>query len=153
MQRPKSAVAGVLAAFALAGSLLAAAGPANAADDGPAPAATASQPDGKDKGKAKGNSKNKGKGMCARVPRLEERITKALDRLNGDADTRGSIARMEVRVKRAHARNHDEVATFLQDRLTHRKELKPTLTRELRDLKAVAAWCAKKDDAEGGSGS
>ncbi|MFI6768691.1 hypothetical protein [Streptomyces sp. NPDC050355] len=141
MQRPKSAVAGVLAAFALTGSLLATAGPANAADDGPAPAATASQSGGK------------GKGLCSRVPRIEERINKALDRLNGDAHTRGSIARMAERVKKAHAKNHDAVATFLQDRLTHRKELKPTLTRKLRDLKAVSAWCAKKDDAKGGSGS
>lgn len=145
MQRPKSAVAGVLAGLALAGSLLATAGSANAADDSAAsaPAATAQHT----------GDKGKGKGLCARVPRLEERINKALDRLNGDVHTRGSIARMEARVKKAHAKNHEAVATFLQDRLTHRKELKPTLTRELRDLKAVSAWCAKKDDAKGGSGS
>ncbi|MFG2286338.1 hypothetical protein ACGFOU_09795 [Streptomyces sp. NPDC048595] len=147
MQRPKSAVAGVLAAFVLTGSLLATAGPASAADDSPAPAATTSHSDGKGKGKGKG------KGLCSRVPRIEKRINKALGRLNGDAHTRGSIARMEERVKKAHAKNHDAVATFLQDRLTHRKELRPTLTRELRDLKAVSTWCAKKDDTKGGSGS
>ncbi len=143
MQRPKSAVAGVLAAFVLTGSLLATAGPASAADDSPAPAATTSHSGGK----------GKGKGLCSRVPQIEKRINKALDRLNGDAHTRGSIARMEERVKKAHAKNHDAVATFLQDRLTHRKELRPTLTRKLRDLKAVSAWCAAKDDAKGGSGS
>lgn len=149
MQRPKSAVAGILAGLALAGSLLATAGSAHAADDNPASAptskATATAPTQ--------HTGHKGKGLCSRVPQLEKRINKALDRLNGDAKTRGSIARMEARVNKAHAKHHDAVATFLQDRLTHRKELKPDLTRKLRDLKAVSAWCAKKDDAKGGSGS
>ncbi|MEU9124325.1 hypothetical protein AB0C96_31465 [Streptomyces sp. NPDC048506] len=157
MQRPKTArVAGVLAGVALAGSLLSAAAPANAADsDGSSTASSATAAhgpaDGKDKDK--GSGKGNGKGLCARVPELEKRINRALDRLNGDAHTRGSIARMEQRVKNARAKHHEEVATFLQDRLTHRKEMRPFLTRELTDLKAVATWCAKRDDAKGGSGS
>ncbi|MFD9209645.1 hypothetical protein ACFVZM_25655 [Streptomyces sioyaensis] len=146
MQRPKTAVAGVLAGLALAGSLLATAGPASAADsDSPASAPTATAP--------KTGHKGNGKSLCERVPNVEKRINKALNRLNGDATTRGSIARMAVRVHKAHSKGHEEVATFLQDRLTHRKELKPNLTRQLRDLKAVATWCEKKDDAKGGSGS
>ncbi|MCF3147491.1 hypothetical protein [Streptomyces platensis] len=146
MQRPKTAVAGVLAGLALAGSLLATAGPANAAGtDSPASAPAATAP--------KTGHKGHGKSLCERVPHIEKRLNKALDRLNGDARTRGSIARMEARVKKAHAKGHEEVATFLQDRLTHRKELKPDLTRKLRDLKAVATWCEKKDDAKDGSGS
>ncbi|MEU6328873.1 hypothetical protein ABZ851_16610 [Streptomyces sp. NPDC047049] len=147
MQRPKTAVAGLLTGLTLVGSLLATAGPANAANAGsPASAPAATSP--------KTGHKGHGKSLCERVPHIEKRINKALDRLNGDASTRGSIARMEARVKKAHSKGHDEVATFLQDRLTHRKELKPNLTRKLRDLKAVATWCEKKkDDAKGGSGS
>ncbi|MFE1177038.1 hypothetical protein [Streptomyces sp. NPDC058773] len=147
MQRPKTAVAGVLAGLTLAGSLLATAGPANATNaDGPASAPTATTP--------KTGHQSKGKSLCERVPRIEKRINKALDRLNGDAHTRGSIARMAARVTKAQSKGHKEVATFLQDRLTHRKELKPNLTRQLHDLKAVATWCEKtKDDAKDGSGS
>ncbi|GAB7035688.1 hypothetical protein AB0G35_15740 [Streptomyces sp. NPDC021749] len=147
MQRPKfarrrTALAGGLSALALTGYLLSGAVSANAADsDSPSssePSATAP---------------HHGKGICHRVPKMERHLDKALDRLNGDAHTRGSIARLEQRVKNARAKHHDEVATFLQDRLTHRKDLKPTLTRERTDLKAVAAWCAKKDGDKAGTAS
>lgn len=144
--RPKAALAGVVSTLALTGCLLSTTASANAADsDSPSssePSATAPQ-----------HGKGNGKGLCHRVPKLEQRIEKALDRLNGDAHTRGSIARLEQRVKNARAKHRDAVATFLQDRLTHRKELRPFLTRERTDLKAVAAWCAKKDGDKAGAAS
>ncbi|MEU5211945.1 hypothetical protein [Streptomyces sp. NPDC020742] len=150
MQRPKTAVAGVLAGLALAGSVLTTAAPANAAaSDGTSPKPSASAPAAAGHGKG-----HRHKGLCARVPRLEKRIDRALTRINGSEQTRGSIARLERRVEKARAKHRDEVATFLQDRLNHRKEMKPFLTRERTDLKAVATWCAKKkDDAKGGTGS
>ncbi|BDM69547.1 hypothetical protein HEK616_30340 [Streptomyces nigrescens] len=150
MQRPKIVVAGALSTLALTGCLLTGAASANAADSG-SPSSSEASATAPHHGKGQGNGH--GKGICHRVPKLEKRIDKALDRLNGDAHTRGSIARMEQRVKNARAKHRDAVATFLQDRLTHRKELKPTLTRERTDLKAVAAWCAKKNGGNQGTGS
>jgi hypothetical protein len=138
--RPKTALAATLSTFALTGCLLSAAASANAEDSG---SPSSSEPSATAPHNDKGTGH--GKGICHRVPKLEQRIDKALDRLNGDAHTRGSIARLEQRVKNARANHRDAVATFLQDRLTHRKELKPYLMRERTDLKAVAAWCAKKD--------
>ncbi|WP_107095101.1 hypothetical protein [Streptomyces chattanoogensis] len=147
MQRPKTTVATALAGLALTGSLLSAAAPANAAESASGPAASHAKvhPDRQ--------RHTEGKGICTRVPRLEKRIDRALARLNGGVHTRGSIARMAQRVKNARAKNHDAVATFLQDRLTRRKQLKPTLTRERVDLKAVAAWCSTRDNAKEGDGS
>ncbi|TJZ42224.1 hypothetical protein FCH28_34980 [Streptomyces piniterrae] len=157
MQRPKTAVATALAGLALAGSLLSAAAPANAAESGGGPAASPSKQTSDHQrhaqGKGEGKGKGKGKGICARVPRLEKRIDRALARLNGGVHTRGSIARMEQRVKNARAKDHDEVATFLQDRLTRRKQLKPGLTRQRGDLKAVAEWCSTRDNSKAGDGS
>ncbi|MFD8542389.1 hypothetical protein [Streptomyces sp. NPDC059649] len=149
LARPKTALAATLSTLALTGCLLSATASANAADSGSPSSSEASvtAPHNDDKGTGHG------KGICHRVPKLEQRIDKALDRLNGDAHTRGSIARLEQRVKNARAKHHDAVATFLQDRLTHRKELKPYLTRERTDLKAVAAWCAKKDGDKAGTAS
>lgn len=148
MQRPKIVVAGALSTLALAGCLLSGAASADAADSG-SPSSAQPSATAPHNGKGKGH----GKGICHRVPKLEKRIDTALDRLNGDAHTRGSIARLEQRVKNARAKHRDAVATFLQDRLTHRKELKPTLTRERTDLKAVAAWCATKDGDKKGTAS
>ncbi|MGA5564947.1 hypothetical protein ACPCUV_27815 [Streptomyces platensis] len=134
MQRPKTTLTGVLAGLALAGSLLVTAAPANAAGHD-APAASSSS-----------TAKHRHGGICSRVSRVDHRLERAIKRIDGDEQTRGSIARLEKRVEKARAKKHDEIATFLQDRLNTRKERRPDLVRQRADLKDVATWCAKNKD-------
>lgn len=65
-----------------------------------------------------------------------------MTRLNGDATVSGSIARLEQRVNNAKAEGHTEIYTYLNDRLTARKNLLPTLQKRQTDLKAVSTWCS-----------
>ncbi|WP_406442322.1 hypothetical protein OHB14_25460 [Streptomyces sp. NBC_01613] len=106
-----------------------------AAESTPAPAAT---PTG-----------DGAKALCKRAPKIDHRIDRALKRLNAGAGKRGSIARLQQRVDNAKAAGHDEIATFLQDRLTFRKSLVTTLKQRKTDLADVTTWC--KDNDEGAS--
>ncbi|WP_406193178.1 hypothetical protein OH807_02290 [Kitasatospora sp. NBC_01560] len=126
--------AAALGALALAGSLFAAA-PAQA-DGSPTGAPSAAS-----------TPKNDGaKGICKRLPRTEDRITKALNRLNGDATVVGSTARLQQRVTDAKAAGHTEIETYLTNRLTARKALVTTLQARQGDLKSVTTWCAAHND-------
>ncbi|MEV4611047.1 hypothetical protein AB0K43_00395 [Kitasatospora sp. NPDC049258] len=119
--------AAAAAALALAGVLLAAA---------PADAAATPTGDGS-------------KAICKRLPKTEERVTKALERLNGDAGVVGSVARLEQRVTNAKTAGHTEIQTYLNDRLTYRKSLLTTLQTRQNDLKSVATWCSTQPSAAG----
>ncbi|MET8754899.1 hypothetical protein ABZW32_33105 [Streptomyces sp. NPDC004667] len=122
--------AAAIGAVALAGALLSA-GPAQAESASPSPAASA-------KSAPKGDG---AKSICKRLPKTEARISAALTRLNGDATVAGSVARLEQRVTEAKNAGHTEIHTYLNDRLTFRKNLVPTLQKRQEDLKAVSTWC------------
>ncbi|WP_329569909.1 hypothetical protein [Kitasatospora sp. NBC_01266] len=115
-----------LGALALGGTLLAAAAPAQAASSSPLPVPTG---DG-------------AKSICKRLPKTEARIQKALTRLNGPDTEAGSVARLQQRVDNAKTAGQTAVYTYLNDRLTFRKSLIPTLTTRQNDLTAVAGWCS-----------
>jgi hypothetical protein len=89
--------------------------------------------------------------LCVRVPRLQARVERALDRLNGNATVKGSIARLEQRVDNAKKAGHTAIAIYLQDRLNARKTLVITLHQRQNDLKGVAAWCEANDNGKGAS--
>lgn len=80
--------------------------------------------------------------LCQRADRIDKRIAKALERLDGTAFQRGSIAALERRVARAKAAHHDAVKQFLLDHLTYRKSLVPTLRQRRKDLAEVRDWCS-----------
>ncbi|GGV43078.1 hypothetical protein GCM10010495_70840 [Kitasatospora herbaricolor] len=120
--------AAAVGALALAGALLAAA---------PAQAASAPRNDG-------------AASVCKRLPKIQERVDKAVERLNGDATVLGSVARLQQRVTDAKAADHTAVRTYLDDRLTFRKSLLPTLQTRQADLKSVAAWCAAQPSPAAG---
>jgi hypothetical protein len=88
--------------------------------------------------------------LCKRVPRIDHRIDRALARLNAGAGRRGSIARLQQRVDNAKSAGHDEIATFLQDRLTFRKSLPGTLEQRKTDLAGVRTWCENNGNGAGG---
>ncbi|MEV4561687.1 hypothetical protein AB0K51_32545 [Kitasatospora sp. NPDC049285] len=120
-------MAGVAGVVALAGLLVSAV---------PAQAASAPKGDG-------------AKAVCKRLPKTQERVDKALERLHGDATVAGSVTRLQQRVDNAHKEGHAEIEKYLNDRLTFRKSLVPTLETRQADLKAVADWCAKNAPAAG----
>ena len=122
---------GAVAAAAAVAALLTAAGSAVADSGGtPTPSAAAKAPTG-----------DGARALCKRVPRIDARIDRALQRLNGPATELGSIARLQKRVDNADAKGDTAVATFLKDRLTFRQSLVPTLTKRSTDLDAVRTWC------------
>ncbi|MER5636801.1 hypothetical protein ABT095_07595 [Kitasatospora sp. NPDC002227] len=126
--------AAVTAAAALAGALLATA-PAQADTGTASPTASATK-------EAKAPKSDGAKQICKRLPKTEARIDASLKRLNGDNTVAGSVARLEQRVADAKAAGHTEIYTYLNDRLTFRKSLVPTLQTRQDDLKSVASWCA-----------
>ncbi|WP_441249229.1 hypothetical protein [Kitasatospora sp. McL0602] len=136
---PNRRTAAMTAAIALAGALLAAA-PAQAATGTASPSAAP-------KSAPKGDG---AKAICKRLPKTEARVAESLKRLGGDATVPGSVARLEQRVADAKAAGHTEVYTYLNDRLTFRKSLLPTLETRQNDLKSVASWCVTQGAAEAG---
>ncbi|MET7485567.1 hypothetical protein [Streptomyces sp. NPDC005538] len=84
--------------------------------------------------------------LCKRLPKIDNRIDRALTRLNAAADKRGSIARLQQRVDKAKSAGDDEIATYLQDRLTFRQSLVPTLQQRQQDLVDVKTWCENNDE-------
>ncbi|SEN84315.1 hypothetical protein [Actinacidiphila rubida] len=136
--RTRSAVA---VTAAIAAALLTAAGSA-AADTG----ATASTP----KAAAKAPTGDGARALCKRVPKIDARIDRALQRLNGPDTEIGSVARLQKRVDNANAKGDTAVAKFLSDRLTFRKSLVPTLNQRSSDLDAVRTWCGTQHFTNGG---
>ena len=88
--------------------------------------------------------------LCKRVPKIDHRIDRALKRLDAGAGRRGSVARLQQRVDNAKSAGHDEIATFLQDRLTFRKSLVTTLKQRRTDLAGVKTWCENNGNGAGG---
>ncbi|MBT2401378.1 hypothetical protein [Streptomyces sp. ISL-100] len=117
--------------FVALGSLVAGAG--SAAADGGTPSPDAAR------------TGDGAQALCKRVPKIEKRIEKALDRMNGEAGKRGSLAGMEKRVAAAKTAGHTEIHTFLNNRLTARKTLKTTLEQRQKDVATVKTWCEAND--------
>ena len=87
--------------------------------------------------------------LCKRVPKIEKRLARALARLGGDATQRGSISRLEQRVENARKAGHTEIETYLNDKLTFRRSLVPTLEKRQKDLAAVKTWCKANNNGSG----
>ncbi|MFJ7945782.1 hypothetical protein ACIQ6K_19345 [Streptomyces sp. NPDC096354] len=122
-------------ALTAVGALLAAAGTASAGGGTPAPNATPT-----------GDGAHV---LCKRVPKIEKRLERSLKRLGADATRRGSVARLAKRVENAKAAGHTEIETYLNDKLTLRRSLVPTLEKRQKDLATVKTWCkANKNGSE-----
>ena len=81
---------------------------------------------------------------CGRVPELLERIDKAQTRINGDADTRGSLAWLKARQAKARA-DHRRVAERLERRIDRRTERLAKLPELKVKLTAAKSECAELD--------
>lgn len=147
MPTRRATLTSAFAGIALTGALIGASTPASAAapsDSSPSAASPSA-------GATKTPAQREAKAVCARAPRVDARITRALARLHGPATERGSIARLQKRVDIAKAAGNTAIATYLNDRLTARQGLVGTLTTRQSDLKAVETWCSANNLGGGAS--
>ncbi|MFD8298117.1 hypothetical protein ACFV13_18050 [Streptomyces bauhiniae] len=128
----RTLLAGLATAALLAGS----AGAASAADASPG-----AKPAG-----------DGARALCKRAPKIDQRIDRALKRLDAGKARRGSVARLQQRVDNAKKAGHTEIATFLQGRLDTRESLKKDLQDRKKDLAGVKTWCAKNDGGKQDNG-
>jgi hypothetical protein len=135
----RTAVVPGLVALALAGSLLGASAPAFAATGTPA---ASSSP-------VAGPKSDGAHGICLRAGRVEARITRDLKRLDGPATEVGSVARLSKRVQDAQSAGHSAIEKYLQDRLSYRQSLVPTLQQRQSDLVSVNSWCTANGNGKG----
>ena len=134
MPTRRTTLASAFAGIALSGALIGASTPASAAaapSSGSPSAATTKTP-----------AQRQAKAVCARAPKVDARITRALARLHGPATERGSIARLQKRVAIAKSAGDTAVETYLNGRLTARQGMVGTLTTRQADLKGVETWCS-----------
>lgn len=78
---------------------------------------------------------------CARVPNLTARVGSVLARIQGDADTVGSIAWLESRAAEARANGRDGLAELIENRIAVRTERIDVLVIRLDNLAEAAAAC------------
>jgi len=123
--RRLAAIGAIATAMSLAG-----AAPALAADPsgdpGPNPTATG----------------ERAKKLCGRLPQLLARIDKALARLQGGADTPGSVEFVKKRAEKARANGNTDLATALDSRAKARADMIPVLQkRKAEGLPKLTDWC------------
>jgi hypothetical protein len=78
---------------------------------------------------------------CLRIPNIENRIDKAVTRLNADASTRGSLLWLQAQIDDATAKGRTQLATVLQNRLEVRKQTLVVLTKRQERLTKLAEKC------------
>jgi hypothetical protein len=88
--------------------------------------------------------------LCERVPRVQLRGDRILDRLQAGANVKGSIAWLTERADRARDERQDDLATFFEHRATIRTERIDVLNARADALDDAASWCAERDDGAPG---
>ena len=81
---------------------------------------------------------------CKRIPNLQVRTANLLERLQGDAETRGSLAWLEVQIDRAVEAEREQLVTVLRNRLEVRTAFIPVLELRTEGLADLEAFCAEK---------
>lgn len=81
---------------------------------------------------------------CDRVPDLTTRVENVIDRMNGDADTVGSLLWIDERIDAARDNGRDDLADFLETRKGIRSERLDVLELRLDSLAEAAQICADR---------
>lgn len=84
--------------------------------------------------------------LCSRIPLVEARVRAVIAWINGDADTRGSIAWLQEKAREAEARGFTDLARRIQLRIEVLTERLDVLEARLERL---AAWEARCDELLG----
>lgn len=90
------------------------------------------------------DTKERAEKVCGRLPQLEARADKVLARLQGDENTKGSVAYTKKRAERARANGNTELATALDSRAKARQDLITVLQKKREGLPKAKQWCAEQ---------
>lgn len=82
---------------------------------------------------------------CARIPNLETRIERAIERINGDASVRGSLEWLDARIAAAEEAGRTDLATALTNRRAVRVATLDVLELRQANLAEFAELCAGLD--------
>lgn len=85
----------------------------------------------------------RGAKVCGRLPQIEARADKVLARLQGDENTKGSVAYARKRAERARANGNTDLATALDSRAKARQDLITVLQKKREGLPKAKQWCAE----------
>jgi hypothetical protein len=80
---------------------------------------------------------------CLRIPNLQIRTDRLAERLQGSADTRGSLLWLQAQIDRAEADGRDQLVTVLENRLAVRTATVDVLELRRTELADLAARCAE----------
>ena len=78
---------------------------------------------------------------CLRIPNLTIRTTNLIERINGDAETRGSLLWLQSQIDRAEAQGREQLVTVLENRLEVRAATLPVLEVRLESLRKLSVRC------------
>jgi hypothetical protein len=79
--------------------------------------------------------------LCLRVPNLQIRTDRLLERIQGDATTRGSLAWLEVQIERARSSGREQLAIVLENRLAVRTATVDVLRMRADALDVIEQIC------------
>ena len=81
---------------------------------------------------------------CLRLPNIETRTANLIERLQGDATVRGSLAWLQAAIDTATERGRTDLAEVLTNRLAVREQTLVVLQQRQRELlPRLAAFCAE----------
>ena len=78
---------------------------------------------------------------CLRIPNMTIRTERAIERINGDADTRGSLLWLDERIARAEENGQEDRVEVLTNRRAVREATVPVLEQRLDTLASLADRC------------
>jgi hypothetical protein len=81
------------------------------------------------------------KRACLRIPNLEIRTERLINRLNGDASTRGSLLWLQAQIDDATAKGRTQLAEVLTNRLAVRTQTVKVLEQRHERLEKLAERC------------
>jgi hypothetical protein len=78
---------------------------------------------------------------CLRIPNLQIRTDNFIERLNGDASVRGSLAWVQAKIDKAEAEGRDQLVTVLENRLAVRTQTLEVLEQRQAKLPELKQKC------------
>ncbi len=80
---------------------------------------------------------------CLRIPNLTTRTENLIERLSGDAETRGSLAWLDTKIAQADEAGRTDLVTVLTNRRAVREQTIPVLELRLDRLENLRERCAQ----------
>lgn len=79
--------------------------------------------------------------LCNRVPLVEERANRILDRINGDETVRGSLAWLDLKAQEAEDAGREQLATVLRNRRNTRAKAVEVIELRLVEIDTIHQIC------------